>query len=202
MKRRWGIRDKVTRRQGDRVKLWVGCPAVNRRASERRRVNPAGRTGWLVVTALVVFLLWVQPAAAQDGTRPVSDDEVNEVAGELFCPVCENTPLDVCPTQACSDWRELIRLQLSEGRSEEEIRAYFVEQYGDRVLAAPPRRGFNWLVYLGPFFGILVGLVLFGRYLLNMKRPAPATPIAPVETRPAQDDYIGRLERELRERDT
>ena len=154
---------------------------------------------WFVVTALAVFLLLVQPAAAQDEPQPVSDDEVNEVADELFCPVCENTPLDVCPTQACSDWRELIRQQLSEGRSEEEIRAYFVERYGDRVLAAPPRRGFNWLVYLGPFLGILVGLVLFGRYLLNMKRPIPAVPIAPVERRPAQDDYIGRLEQELRD---
>ena len=38
---------------------------------------------------------------AQD-TSPVTDDEVNALAQELYCPVCENVPLDVCPTRACA----------------------------------------------------------------------------------------------------
>jgi cytochrome c-type biogenesis protein CcmH len=147
------------------------------------------------------LLLIVGTAGAQEGTRPVSDDEVNAVAKELYCPVCESTPLDVCPTQACADWREVIRQQLSEGRSEEEIRTYFVEQYGDRVLAAPPRRGFNWLVWLGPVVGVLVGLLFFGRYMVGLKRPVQAANSPPIEIASAQDDYIGRLEQELRERD-
>ena len=161
------------------------------------------RTLWFVITALGVFLLLVGTAAAQDAepTRPVSDNEVNEIAKEIYCPVCESTPLDVCPTQACSDWREVIRQQLSEGRSEEEIRSYFVEQYGDRVLAAPPRRGFNWLVWLGPIVGVLVGLVWFGRYLMTLRRPAQMVSNQPAETSPAEDDYLNRLEQELRERE-
>jgi cytochrome c-type biogenesis protein CcmH len=144
----------------------------------------------------------VGTAAAQDAepTRPVSDNEVNEIAKEIYCPVCESTPLDVCPTQACADWREVIRQQLGEGRSEAEIRSYFVEQYGDRVLAAPPARGFNWLIYVGPVLGILVALGLFGRFLITLRRPVAASPTPPVET-PAHDDYIGRLEQELKERD-
>jgi cytochrome c-type biogenesis protein CcmH len=151
--------------------------------------------------ALLLFL-FVGTTAAQDAepTRPVTDNEVNKVAKELYCPVCESTPLDVCPTQACADWREVIRQQLSEGRSEEEIRAYFVEQYGDRVLAAPPRRGFNWLVWLGPIVGVFIGLLFFGRYLQTLRRPVQVTTTTPVET-PGQDDYIGRLEQELKERE-
>ena len=157
---------------------------------------------WFVVTALAVFFFLVNTTAAQDAepTRPVSDNEVNEIAKEIYCPVCESTPLDVCPTQACADWREVIRQQLSEGRSEEEIRTYFVEQYGDRVLAAPPRRGFNWLIYVGPLLGILVALLLFGRFLLTLRRPLPTTPTQPAATPPPQDDYMSQLEQELRER--
>ncbi len=41
----------------------------------------------------------VAPALAQG--QPPTDDEVNRIAKQLYCPVCENTPLDVCPTQAC-----------------------------------------------------------------------------------------------------
>ncbi len=52
---------------------------------------------------LAVFLLFASPVLAQQN---VSDDQVNEVAGGLYCPVCESTPLDVCPTQACADWRD------------------------------------------------------------------------------------------------
>ena len=42
-------------------------------------------------------------AFAQEATPiPVTDDQVNAIAHDLYCPVCENTPLDVCGTQACA----------------------------------------------------------------------------------------------------
>ena len=67
-----------------------------------------------------------------------SDDEVNAIAKQLYCPVCENIPLDVCPTQACEQWRATIRDKLAIGWNEQQIKNYFVDQYGDRVLATPP----------------------------------------------------------------
>ena len=51
------------------------------------------------VLLLVLAGLMAGRALAQGG-QPPTDDEVNAVAKQLFCPVCENTPLDVCPTQA------------------------------------------------------------------------------------------------------
>ena len=68
---------------------------------------------------LALAILLAAPVLAQ-GQNPPTDDEVNAVAKQLYCPVCENTPLDVCPTQACAQWRDLIRLKLSQGESEEE----------------------------------------------------------------------------------
>jgi cytochrome c-type biogenesis protein CcmH len=94
-----------------------------------------------------------------------SDDEVNAIAKQLFCPVCENIPLDVCPTQACEEWRELIREKLAAGWDEDQIKAYFVEQYGARVLGTPPASGFNWLVYLIPPLIIAGGIYVLYRSL-------------------------------------
>ena len=91
---------------------------------------------------------------------PVSDDQVNAIAKQMYCPVCENTPLDVCPTQACIEWRELIREMLAQGKTETEIKQYFVDRFGDRVLAAPPARGLNWLVYIIPPVAILAGVLI------------------------------------------
>ncbi|MFO3796844.1 MAG: cytochrome c-type biogenesis protein CcmH [Anaerolineales bacterium] len=89
----------------------------------------------LVGVSLALFAV-TRPIFAQGGTP--TDDEVNRIARQLYCPVCENTPLDVCPTEACRQWRELIRQMLAEGKSEEEIKQYFVEHYGARVRTAAP----------------------------------------------------------------
>jgi len=151
----------------------------------------------ILLLVLVVAGLWTGAAGAQ-GPTP-SDDEVNAIAKQLFCPVCENTPLDVCPTQACAQWRALIRQMLSEGYTEEEIKQYFVDNYGARVLSEPPREGINWLVYLVPPVLILAGVYILARQMRAMSAPKTAAAETPVP--PPADEYVARLEEELRKRD-
>ena len=162
---------------------------------------------WLFLLILALALTAVPAALAQEGTPVISDDEVNEIASQMFCPVCENVPLDVCPTQACHQWRETIRAMLAEGATEEEIKAHFVQQYGDRVLAEPPREGFNWLIYVVPPVAVLIGAVLLIGRMRAWKRPASAPASAgpePGETAEkegaADTDYIRRLEEERERR--
>ncbi len=148
-----------------------------------------------LAAGLAAVAILARPAAAQAPTP--SDDQVNAIAKQLYCPVCENVPLDVCPTQACEQWRATIRQKLSEGWSEDQIKQYFVEQYGARVLATPPAQGLNWLVYLLPPGAFLVGAYLLFRALRSW-RAAPAPPtMPPVE---GEDPYVARLEEELRRR--
>lgn len=149
----------------------------------------------LAFTATTVF--------AQDG---VTDDEVNAIAKELYCPVCENTPLDVCPTEACRQWRELIRLQLSQGMTEEEIKQYFVDNYGARVLSEPPRTGLNWLIYILPPAMILAGAFILFRSFRAWTKPevveaGPGEERGEASSSPADaDDYVARFEEELKKR--
>lgn len=138
--------------------------------------------------------------ASQVKQAGVSDDQVNAIAKDLYCPVCENVPLDVCGTQACAQWRELIREKLAQGWNEEQIKQYFVAQYGDRVLATPPPRGLNWLVYIIPPVAILAGGYILYRAFKSWQAPASAEQ-APVSAQAApQDEYIKRLEEELGKR--
>jgi cytochrome c-type biogenesis protein CcmH len=129
-----------------------------------------------------------------------SDDEVNRIAHQLYCPVCENTPLDVCPTEACRQWRDLIRQKLELGWSEARIKQYFVDQYGTRVLGEPPATGFNWLVYVLPPVVILGGAFLLFRLLSGWQRAAQAAPASAKSEDPADAQYIASLEDELRKR--
>lgn len=150
---------------------------------------------YLLLLILVLAGSLVSPAFAQ-GPTP-TDDEVNRIAKELYCPVCESTPLDVCPTEACRQWRELIRLQLSEGKSEEEIKQYFVEHYGARVLAEPPNRLASYLV---PVVAILLGVLMLARGFQMWIKPSAVENDAadlPGEADPV-DPYVAKLEEELK----
>lgn len=158
----------------------------------------------LFLLLLTISLLFAPAAMAQEGDPGApTDDEVNAIAKQLYCPVCENIPLDVCGTQACAQWRELIREKLGQGWNEDQIKVYFVEQYGDRVLAAPPARGLNWLVYIVPPLAILLGIYILYQAFRAMRRPEPpdtSTGDMPPSSPPPDDEYVARLEEELSKR--
>ena len=174
------------------------------------------RPFWVLTLVLAFSILGVKVASAQQPTP--SDDQVNAIARQLFCPVCQNTPLDVCPTEACHQWRELIRQMLAEGKSEATIKQYFVDNYGARVLSEPPPSGFNWLIYIVPPVAFLAGAYLLYLAFRTWKRTGQASasdassesrtgsiPGAgrapdPAASSGADDDYAARLEEELRKR--
>jgi cytochrome c-type biogenesis protein CcmH len=132
---------------------------------------------------------------AQD-PQPVTDDDVNVVAKELYCPVCENVPLDVCGTQACAQWRQVVREKLEAGYTDREIKTYFADYYGDRALATPPLRGLNWLVYILPPVFLLGGVFVLFRSLRKMHRPAKR--VVDEQPAPPQDPYMRKFEEQLK----
>jgi cytochrome c-type biogenesis protein CcmH len=153
----------------------------------------------LMILAALCSMALVRTASAQQPTP--SDDDVNRIARQMYCPVCENTPLDVCATQACAQWRALIRDKLAAGWSDDQIKQYFVQQYGARVLAEPPRQGLNWLIYIVPPLLFAAGVFVLFRALASMRRPGSAQPAGPGEPPAAEDDdYLRRVEDELSKR--
>ncbi len=156
-----------------------------------------------ILSLILLLVVLTVPALAQ-GSDP-TDDEVNAIARQLYCPVCENIPLDTCGTAACEQWRGIIREKLAEGWTEDQIKTYFVEQYGDRVLAEPPRRGFNWLAYVVPMLALAAGvaLLVIGFRKWREQARVQETTRRSGEDRPAAeptDEYLKKVEEELKAR--
>jgi cytochrome c-type biogenesis protein CcmH len=159
---------------------------------------------WITTLFLVLSTLTVVTVFAQ-GSTP-TDDQVNAIAKQLYCPVCENTPLDVCPTLACKEWREEIRGMLADGKNEAEIKQHFVDYYGARVLASPPLTGFNWLVYVVPPIAIVAGIFVLFRALRVWSQASTSSPQGATQAGADEDDaspvsddeYIARMEEELK----
>jgi len=156
---------------------------------------------WVVRSLLLSVLLTcisfdrIPVALAQDSSP--TDDEVNAISNQLYCPVCENIPLDACGTQACVQWRDTIREKLDAGWSEEEIKQYFSDQYGVRVLAEPPIEGFNKLLWYLPPFILLVGALLVTRLFSNTGKNLRIQHEVTSNTN-NPDHYVNRIEHELK----
>lgn len=151
---------------------------------------------WALITFTTIFvgmiflglsLVDVRSAVmAQDGnapaapTREVTADEVNQVARQIWCPLCSGVRLDACELRACEQMKEVIAIKLAEGEDTDGIIAYFVEQYGPQVLGEPPREGFNWLAWILPAVAAVVGGYFFWRTTQRMVRSSGDDEIEPM----------------------
>ena len=156
----------------------------------------------LLLTITLLTGLWVVSVAYAQGEGPVNvtDNDVLRVAKNLYCPVCPNTPLDVCETKACEDWRAQIRDQLSQGWTDQQVIDYFVAQYGERVLAEPQRKGFTSLVWLLPVIMALLGLWVVYEVLKSWRRQKPVQALAAPAPQ-ISDETLKKIEREIRAMD-
>ena len=144
---------------------------------------------WAAVAgAVVVVAVAVTLAAGRDGGVVTSDERTQRIAAELRCPVCQNLSVADSPSALAREMRAEIRQRLAAGASDADVRAYFVERYGEWVLLEPPRRGLNLVPWLLPLAGITLGAALW----FGLVRRAPRrTPV------PVSEEERRRIDREL-----
>ena len=128
---------------------------------------------------------------------PVDEKTVHDVAAQLRCVVCQSLSVADSPSETANQMRGIIRERLAAGESPAEVRAYFVEKYGEWILLAPPKSGFNLLVWVVPFAALGLGLVLVAVVLRRWSRNIPSG--APAGVDPALRE---RIRREMAEEDS
>lgn len=153
------------------------------------------RLFWILLALMVVGIAHAQT----DSPRTVTADEVNAIAKELYCPVCENITLDTCGTAACDDWRYEIRLQLEAGLSSQAIKDDFVRRFGDRVVGTPQDPALRVLSLVTPYVLVaLGGFVLLSVYRGARRRPQRhVLDTLPDDHTPTDDDLRARIERDI-----
>ena len=129
---------------------------------------------------------------------PASEQRAQAVDQSLICPICPGETIDRSQVQLAKDMQVIVREQIDAGRSDEEIRQFFVDRYGERVLAAPPREGFHWLVWGLPPVGVALGLLALFQVTRLMAR-RPPEPVADGGDSADGDlaPYLRQVEREI-----
>lgn len=93
---------------------------------------------------------------------PAQEARAVRLASELQCPVCQGQSINASPSPMAQQMKDLIRSQVADGYTNEEVREYFVSKYGEWVLLEPRAAGFNLLVYILPGVALLAGLAFVG----------------------------------------
>jgi cytochrome c-type biogenesis protein CcmH len=140
----------------------------------------------------VLFALLLVPAARASEQHP----SLAELEGEVMCPVCETT-LDQSSSPAAQQIKRVIANRIAAGDTKTQIKDRLVAEYGDAILAAPPREGFGLVAWWLPVVGILVAAVVVGigaRRWARAREPVGAGPPLDPALERRLDDELRRFE--------
>ena len=118
--------------------------------------------------AVIVGIGGTATAAAQGTALPAAEDPALEarmlaITQELRCLVCQNQTIADSHSGLAEDLRREVRDQLRKGTSDDDVRKYMVERYGDFVLYRPPMQQNTWLLWIGPFALLVIGALVWWR---------------------------------------
>lgn len=130
------------------------------------------RLGTAALAALAAGLLCTAGVAddpAQRLPNPAQEARARHLFTELRCVVCQNESIDDSPAEIAGDLRQIVRAQITAGRSDQQVIDYMVQRYGEFILLKPTLTPGNLALWLTPFLAVLLG----GGYLwIKSRQPA------------------------------
>lgn len=144
---------------------------------------------WIAAAMLVAAtgaLAVDAPPASED---PALEKRVMQLAEELRCLVCQNQTIADSHAELAVDLRNQVRDMLRAGKSDQEIKDYMVQRYGDFVLYRPPVKPATTLLWVGPFALLIGGLgfLIFKLRQRARRQVAAEAALSEAEMRKAAD---------------
>ena len=125
-----------------------------------------------VLAGLAAGLLCMAGAADDPADRlsnPAQEARARHLFQQLRCVVCQNESIDDSQAEIAGDLRKIVRVQITQGRSDQQVRDFLVQRYGEFILLKPTLTPGNLALWLTPFALILLG----GGYLwIKARQPA------------------------------
>ncbi|GGB56898.1 MULTISPECIES: cytochrome c-type biogenesis protein [Henriciella] len=132
-----------------------------------------------LILASLLFLF----AAEGQLADPDQEARAQDLMREIRCVACENEPISNSGSDIAADMRERVRTMIADGASDDEVRDWFSERYGEFVLFRPSSKGFDGLLLWGLPFILLVG----GAALILAVRSRKASDANAIKPVPPED---------------
>ncbi|MEO6339807.1 MAG: cytochrome c-type biogenesis protein [Caulobacteraceae bacterium] len=138
-----------------------------------------------LLLAVGAAILCMGATAADPEARlkdPAQEARARSLFRQIRCLVCQNESIDDSDADLADDLRKLVRTQVSQGRTDAEVRKYLSDRYGDFVLLNPRFSPGNVILWVGPFAVVLIGVA--GAILIRRRE---------TETEPLSSDEEARI---------
>lgn len=167
----------------------------------------------VILTRQLLLIAGLSLVATIGASACIAEDDLTldqrhrQLSEQLMCPVCDGQTIDQSSAAISEDMKSVIWQQLDAGRSNAQIRDYFVDRYGEAVLAAPTSAGVNITAWVLPAVIAAFGLAAVGSAYIRMRMPRtdktgvnPST--LPVATESDSDNdeldpYLERIDAEI-----
>jgi cytochrome c-type biogenesis protein CcmH len=97
------------------------------------------------------------PAVPEGFSNPVQEARARDLQRQFRCLVCPGESIDESRSPFSEDVRHLVRRQIAEGKSDQQIQDFLVARYGAPILMKPPVQPNTWLLWLAPFLVLGAG---------------------------------------------
>jgi cytochrome c-type biogenesis protein CcmH len=174
-----------------------GCLALHniphpevRAAGEPRRTHSIRAALFAVLFALSAPAHAVQPDEILKD--PVAESRARKLSSELRCLVCQNESIDDSNAPLAKDLRLLVRERITAGDTDDQVKAFLVQRYGEFVLLRPPVSLRTLALYGAPFAALVLGGLLIWRRSREK--------VGPVAVAGLSDEEKARLDKVLSKR--
>lgn len=133
----------------------------------------------LLALLLAAGAVAAPPASAAAHEQSPVERRVAVLAAQIRCPVCQNLSVKDSPSEVATSFRARIRELVQAGKSDAEIKAFFVARYGDWILLSPPKRGIGLAVWLAPALLLGLGVAVAAVSIIRWTRRGRELPPAP-----------------------
>ena len=145
----------------------------------------------MVISLILVIGFWAGPVSAEVHADEAIAQGIDKM---LMCPVCPSETIDQSQVPLAGQMRAMVREQLRDGKTREEILKFFVDRYGLAVLAEPPRSGFNLLIWVVPPLAFISGFGLLVLVIRKMRYDSAMHNTYEVKLVRGDDDLDGYLD--------
>jgi cytochrome c-type biogenesis protein CcmH len=133
---------------------------------------------------------FVGPPKGQPVTGALLDEQTNQTAGLLRCPVCQGLSVADSPSEMAVNMKHQVRDLIARGYTQEQILRYFERSYGQFVLLKPKFQGVNTLVWILPIVALAVGIfAIFSMMGKSGSQPADE----PQQSAADEDPYLAEV---------
>lgn len=136
------------------------------------------RVLWAALVLVLVAALAIGTFTSPSGPSTI-EGRVGALAAQVRCPTCNGLSVAESEAPLAQSAKQEIDAQVRAGRTDEEVRGYFVSRYGQSALMSPPRRGVTALAWVLPVGVVLSGAVVVVLVVRTWRRRSVAIDVAP-----------------------